>query len=329
MKKLTGAEAGVWAVVVTYNPDVEILRRLIGALQPQVAGIVIVDNASSSGSTAFFVQPLANNVILFPMQANLGIAAAQNAGVEQAMRLGAEYVYLSDQDSVPSDSLIGELLAVLVSAHPSPVGAVGPSTVDSRTGHVAPFVVERAHFPRRWLVPTDAAKLPPVVEVGFLISSGSLIPVNVLKKIGGMRSRYFIDHVDTEWCFRARAAGYVVLGVPSVLLEHQLGDSVTSVWFFGKRHVMYHSPLRDYYMFRNTILMLSDVPIPWGWRMYLSWRLVMFAGYFLIFAGDRFLRLRRMTQGLIHGLLGRSGKLDVATGRCHDLPETLLEPERC
>lgn len=328
MKKLTGVETGVWAVVVTYNPDVEILRRLIESLRRQLAGIVIVDNASSSGSAAFLAEPFSGNVFFMSMPENLGIAAAQNVGVEQAIRSGAEYIYLSDQDSVPSDSMIGELLAVLTSPHPHPVGAVGPSTVDSRNGHVAPFVVERSHFPRRWHVPTGNAKLPQIVEVGFLIASGSLVPVDVIKKIGGMRSRYFIDHVDTEWCFRARAAGYVVLGVPSVLLEHQLGDSVTSVWFFGWRHVMYHSPLRDYYMFRNTILMLGDVPIPWGWRLYLSWRLVMFAGYFLTFSGDRLLRLRRMTQGLIHGLLRRSGKLDVTTGRCHDLPETLLEPER-
>lgn len=327
MKKMTGVEAGVWAVVVTYNPDTEILQRLISALVPQVAGVVVVDNASSPNISTLLRESDSQNVILIPMHENLGIAEAQNAGVEQAMRYGAEFIYLSDQDSVPSETLVAELLAVLISNHACPVAAVGPATVDTRTGHVSTFVVERYRFPRRWRCPSGAGKSPHVLEVGFLIASGTLIPIDVIKRIGGMRSQYFIDHVDTEWCFRAKTAGYVLLGVPSVLLEHQLGDSVSSVWFFGWRNVMYHSPLRDYYMFRNTILMIGDVSMSWIWRGYLIWRLVMFAGYFLTFSSDRWLRLKRMSLGLIHGLRRRSGRFDIATGRCHQLPETLFESE--
>jgi rhamnosyltransferase len=142
-----------------------------------------------------------------------------------------------------------------------------------------------------------------------------------------MRSQYFIDHIDTEWSFRARKAGYRLIGVPAARLEHRLGDSVRRVWFFGWRQVMAHSPLRDYYMFRNTLLMLRDTPMGMWWRLHFLWRLLQFGVYFLGFAHGRWLRCRRMVLGLWHGIRGAGGRLDPATGACARLPVSPLEPE--
>ncbi len=316
----------IWAIVVTYNPDAGALTRLIEALAPQVATVLVVDNASASDVGSLLASSTFRNVIVKRMPENVGIAAAQNVGIDEAIRAGAAFIYLSDQDSVPSSSMVAKLSSVLTSTQGKLAAAVGPASVDGRTGQVSFFVVERPGLPRRWQAPWDSERMEKALEVGFLISSGTLMPVEVIKKIGGMRSRYFIDHVDTEWCFRAKAAGYALLGVPDARLFHQLGDSVKRVWFFGSRQVMYHSPLRDYYMFRNTLLMLYDAPMSWMWRVYLLFRLVQFAGYFLVFAQDRVVRLRRMVLGLRHGLLGQGGRLDLDTGLCHVLPRSPLEP---
>jgi len=140
-----------------------------------------------------------------------------------------------------------------------------------------------------------------------------------------MRNDYFIDHVDTEWSFRAKQMGYRMVGVPSAVMEHSLGDEVKAIWFFGKRQVSYHSPLRDYYMFRNTLLMLRDVSIPFVWRLHFIWRLVQFAGYFLTFAPSRWERLSKMSLGLYHGLKNVRGKLDVTSSLCRDIPATLID----
>lgn len=320
----------VIAVVVSFNPDTGDFLKLLEALQPQVANVVVVDNGSSSDLTSIMAQWSGQNVELLQMQENFGIAAAQNTGIERAMKLGADFVLLSDQDSVPSSSMVAELLAAVKSAHADPVAppvaAVGPATVDSRTGRASFFVIERSGIPRMWQPPADIKKLPPIIEVEFLIASGTLIPIDVIKRIGAMRSNYFIDHVDTEWCFRAKAAGYRVLGVPASRLEHQLGDAVKRIWFFGSRQVMYHSPLRDYYMFRNTLQMLRDTPMSWIWKIHFLWRLMQFAGYFLMFAGERWLRLQRMTMGLVHGLKGLSGCLETKTNRCRAVPLSGIEP---
>ncbi|OIQ73715.1 glycosyl transferase family 2 [mine drainage metagenome] len=316
----------VIAVVVSFNPDASAFVKLMEALLPQVACLIVVDNASSSDITEILAPWSERNVELMQMPDNFGIAAAQNIGIERAITLGADFVLLSDQDSVPFPSMVNELLAAISADHAFPVAAVGPVAVDSRTGKASFWVVERTGIPRRLQPPTDSENLPPFISVSFLIASGTLIPVDVIKKIGAMRSNYFIDHVDTEWCFRAKAEGYMLLGVPSSRMEHRLGDEVKRIWFFGFRQVMYHSPLRDYYMFRNTLLMIRDTSMSWVWKIHFLFRLVQFAGYFLIFSEDRCLRFKRMTLGLIHGLNAVRGRFDATVNRCSFLPVSDIEP---
>ena len=69
----------------------------------------------------------------------------------------------------------------------------------------------------------------------------------------------------------------------------------------------HHSPLRDYYMFRNSILLAREPYVPLRWKLYFLSRLVQFAGFFLPFAPERGQRLRMMATGILHGLQGRTG----------------------
>lgn len=303
----------VIAIVITYNPREAELLDLLRALHTQVGHTIVVDNASQSnissivGSLGF----IKSEVLIMPT--NIGIAAAQNAGIERAMRIGASHILLSDQDSLPAVNMVDELLYAIMNysrTYPyKKIAAAGPATVDSRSGKLATFVVENAGLPQRWKFPKDATKIPAHLEVGFLIASGTLIPIDAFKDIGMMQSSYFIDHVDTEWCFRAKAAGYILLGIPLARLKHSLGDTVKQIWFFGTRQVMYHTPQRDYYMFRNTLLMLRQTRMSMIWKLHFLFRIFQFAAYFLVFANQRRYRSFCMLKGLMHGYLGTSGPL--------------------
>jgi len=321
----------VIAVVVTFNADKSDLGSLLDALLSQVEHIVVVDNASLSDMASALVPWRGKNVELLQMPENFGIAAAQNAGIERAMALDADFVLLSDQDSHPPASMVSELLGAMIPAGSDKeigqVAAVGPTHVDRRTGQASFFLMERSGIPRRSRSTDVRKNRSSHIEVSFLMASGTLIPIQVIKKIGGMRSSYFIDHVDTEWCFRAKAAGFRLIGIPACRLAHRLGDSVSQVWFFGNRQVMHHSPLRDYYMFRNTILMLRDTPMSFIWRFYFLWRLVQFAGYFLVFSENRRERCRLMCLGLMHGFAGTRGRLETDKYQCNAIPVSNIEQQ--
>jgi rhamnosyltransferase len=341
----------VCAVVVTFNPEFDPLRALLRALHAQVGRIFLIDNGSTD-DVAAQLPPEAANAIEFVRNAqNLGIAAAQNQGAARALAWsGCRYVLLSDQDSLPSAYMVWRLRQTLErdrndainNSEDKPgrpfgyaagsLAAVGPWSIDIRSGARAVLVVDPKGWPVRWLPEPRPVRprAPPQVpyEVSFLIASGCLIPAGVLKTLGGMRSNYFIDHVDTEWCLRARAAGYRLFIVPDAILNHRLGDSTQRVWFFGFRHVAHHSPLRDYYMFRNTILMLGDVSLTSPWRLHLLVRLVLFAAYFVVFGNRRIRRMRFMALGVAHGLRRRSGRLQPDTLVLDALDPTSLDPVR-
>ena len=165
-----------------------------------------------------------------------------------------------------------------------------------------------------------------VVFASFLISSGTLIDLHKLIELCGMRSEYFIDHVDTEWCLRALVKGYQLLGIHNAKMIHSLGDKAKKFWFFGMRNISEHTPLRDYYMFRNTLLMLKDVTMSFTWRIFLLFRLVEFFVFFLIFSKERSLRFQLMILGLRHGYSNIRGRLDLKTLKCDPIARTSLDP---
>jgi len=120
----------VIAVVVSYNPDINDFVKVFETLLPQVAYAVVVDNASFSDMAVILAHWSGKKIELLRMQENFGIAAAQNLGIERAMTLGADFVLLLDQDSVPSPSMVAELLGAITSAQSDggmPVAAVGPA----------------------------------------------------------------------------------------------------------------------------------------------------------------------------------------------------------
>jgi rhamnosyltransferase len=296
------------AIVVTYNPDLDVLSREFELVISQVHKIWLIDNASTS-SLATWVDDLGlhDKLELVQMPANLGLGAAQNAGIQLARAAGATHVLILDQDSQPMPDMVDRLLAASVQLQSAgvPVAAVAPVYADCATGPASGFVR------LGWLDFKKQAILPgqDVVEADFVISSGSLIPVSVLDDIGLMDERLFIDHVDTEWCLRAQSKGYKLFGVPGARMVHTLGDRRTRIWFLRWRNVPYHSPFRYYYILRNSLLMQRRSYMPIKWRVAELIRCCRVVCFYGLFSPQRGACLRMMWRGIADGLRGVSGPM--------------------
>ncbi|CAG9177775.1 rhamnosyltransferase [Cupriavidus respiraculi] len=302
------AMPSVCAVIVSYRPQVAHVAACVARLRESGNGVVIVDNGSDATTLAALdaiaVGPYER---VLPMGSNVGIGAAQNAGIRDALATGFRFVMLLDQDSLPDENMAERLLAArhsLVQAGRR-VAAVGPVTVDSRTGVRGAFVCfDGIRIGRR-----QCTCGQPAVQADFLIASGMLISADVFEAVGGMSEDMFIDHVDTEWCLRARSKGYALFGVCDALLRHTLGDSVVRVWMGRWREVSVHAPARNYYVFRNTILMLRRTPMPFAWRVAHVLRLAQFFVFFGVIGSSRSARLRYMLRGIADGLRNRGGPI--------------------
>jgi len=286
-------------VVVFYRPDEHCIRR---ANRLSKFGLcVVVDNTEQSHSGRDL--GLDESIVYVSNGANLGIATALNQGVNCLIEAGYAMALLFDQDSEPSEGLLNELPRALarVLSGGGRVALIGPAYEDLRLGGTAPFV--RFRFPALKRIPPVGTEL---IDVDFLITSGSCLNLAAWDDIGPMDDSLFIDFVDVEWCVRARKARYSILGVPFLRLAHELGDSPIRV--FGRNYPS-HSPVRHYYLFRNAIALVKRPYMPWSWKanelLKLPVRIVIYG----LWLAPRMEHLRMASLGIWHGLLGRMGAL--------------------
>jgi rhamnosyltransferase len=246
----SGLETGsqVCAILISYHPDAELPRRAARILG-EAGALVIVDNGSGEDTHAMLRRIAADaRVSLVLNSTNLGVASALNLGVERARALGFTWVLLLDQDSELHAGMLTSLIEVRA-AYPEParVAVIGAGFGDE----------------------TRAAPAAAWQEVESVITSGSLIPLAVHTAIGPFRDEFFIDYVDSEYCFRARAQGYRVLRTAKPLMSHTIGAPTRHDLLGKPKWTTNHSPDRRYYIARNDTVMLRE----YGGYAFGSWAL--------------------------------------------------------
>ena len=291
---------GVTAIVVSYQPDLARLGELLKSVAPQTDSVVVVDNGSGEDVAGFVAARGDLRVHVLSLGKNVGIAAAHNVGARWASERGAKFVLLMDQDSVPEPGMV----ATLKLAHEdlvaggNKVAAIGPRFRDPQTGHLAPHV----RFGRIRFIPVACEPTQTVVLTDFLISSGSLISIDVLDAVGGMDEALFIDQVDTEWVLRARAKGYQVWGHCEASMNHSLGEERRRVWLGRWREIPLHKAFRYYYMFRNSVLLQRRKYPCWAWRRVDTVRLLQIFVFLILFHPQRLQAIQSMLRGLWDGI---------------------------
>lgn len=280
-------QAAVCAVVVTYNPCLQKLHDLLGSLSASGHPFMVVDNHSKN-FTAFstWVGSLYGCIQITSLARNLGQAAAINHAFDVLTERNYSLALLFDQDSAIKDDFVTGMLQVWSGAQalaPNRVAAIGPRLVDPRNGQKMPFRLFQRLFEQQ---ASEANQEPSLIESAFLITSGSLISLNAVRDLGPMRTDYFIDNVDLEWCFRARHRGYRLFGTDHVTMSHHIGEDGDSFWV-RKGFVVQHSALRYYYSTRNRLHLHRQAHAPWVWRVKDMVRFAIKTTYLLTFSSAR------------------------------------------
>jgi len=304
----TNRKEKICGIIVTYFPISNQLAKLIKSISCQVDEIVIVDNTpeiETKGSCLGEVD--FNNVTYIKNNENLGVSLAHNLGLAWARDNGCSFALLLDQDSYPMDGMIKALLHGYheLLKKGIRVAAVGPCFRDERMSESTAFIKFRGFR----LIRTKCGKdNEEFIEADYLISSGSLIPIDILDEIGDMNESLFIDYIDIEWGLRAKREGYKIYGICAAKMIHSLSDSIKQYWFFGKREAPVRSPLRHYYLFRNGIYMLKQGWIPIQWKVNEGVRIMIRFLFYIVYTSQRVEHLRKMSYGIWHGFVGEMGE---------------------
>jgi len=284
----------ICAVVVTYHPDGGLDQRL-ARIARQIPKIVVVDNHSGETEVTWLRQLESRHRFdLILNEDNLGIAAALNQGVARVVDEDIKWVLLLDQDSEILDDIVEVLRLVYESVEDKcQIGVIGGNYINKTTGM------------KRYRIDS----LNKFKEKTVAITSGSLIPLRTFSSIGNFMEDLFIDHVDHEFCLRARSERLKIFISEQPIIKHSIGPSFQTK-FLGKNiETTNHSALRRYYMTRNLIFLIKNY-----WKREPEWLFrmvkIQFILYLIMLAAEeqRLEKLMMIFLGLWHGVRGKSGR---------------------
>jgi GT2 family glycosyltransferase len=160
---------------------------------------------------------------------NVGFAAGNNPAMAAALRRGADYVMLLNDDTEAAPDLLN-LLADAAAARPE-AGLIGPRILfHSRRDLIwfsgADFERGRCDFayPCAGLAEAECPAGEPLAT-DFMTGCCVMASRAALEKVGLLDEKFFLYWEDSDWALRAAAAGFYSLLVPQARVWHKVSSS--------------------------------------------------------------------------------------------------------
>lgn len=297
------------AVVVLFHPSEAHVSNLI-RLRRFVNDIVAVDN-SPVLDTRLHQRVRDVDIDIVANFNSGGVAGAYNLGLERLIERGCELLFIFDQDSHVPDDYFTQMLddcLTLGSAH----FLVGPKIFDINVNRYLP-----AHVLRRLsLTPVPITdKKHGLLPCASIITSGSMMSAETYRAVGPFLEDYFIDHVDTEYCFRATCKGVPIYVNTSVLLKHEVGKRTDHNFLLFKLIQWNTSPLRQYYSARNCIHISRSYGARFPLLILINVITVQQILSIAFYEKDKRKKFTAMLVGILDGIRGRYGSFEACRPR--------------
>jgi GT2 family glycosyltransferase len=240
----------VWIVVLNWNGGADTIACLqsLDRLLYRERRIVLVDNGSTDGSVGMLRGATwESKVEIIETGKNLGYAGGNNLGIRYAVDCGADFVLVLNNDTTVDPMLLNELIGA-ANRHPE-AGCFGPwifYTHDPERLWFAGAVwdSDSLAFAQRGKDRVASDVSVQATNTDYVCGAALFLRANVARQIGLFDERFFLVFEESDWCYRARRAGFACLMVPSARVWHKVGAS------FGSEA----SPLRTYFSARNKLL---------------------------------------------------------------------------
>jgi len=223
-------------VVILYHPDIKQLSENINTYVLGLKQLYIYDNSEIQTPG---IEAALNN--LHPcikyqfFNNNEGIAKRLNQAVEAAMQTQYDYFLTMDQDSSFKPGDFEKYKSLIQKEEYTKVAQFGINC--------QPQITMSSEQPQEALT---------------LITSGSILNLSLIKKVGDFNEDLFIDFVDAEFSYRVVQHGLINLIFSNIQLNHALGNLVSgrSLLTFKKTLRIIHAPIRAFYITRNGLFLL-------------------------------------------------------------------------
>ena len=226
----------ITGVVILYEP-VEGTLKNIASYIDKINLLYIIDNSNETYPfVTKFIENRPEKTTYIFNNGNLGVAAALNIAINKALEDGYSYLLTMDQDSYFEEGSLEILINSLADLNSA--------------GIVSPFHKNRFF--------TNPPKIKGPEEVSDVMTSGNIVNLSAIKKIGNFKEDYFIDYVDIEFCLRLRKNNFKIIRINNSFLVHNEAN-VTHKKIFGFTvYPQNHSAARWYYKIRNYLYLEKE-----------------------------------------------------------------------
>jgi hypothetical protein len=201
--------------------------------------LLLVDNGSSDGSAAA-ARKAFPDVEVLETGSNLRFAGGNNAGMRLALSSGADFLILLNNDTLVDPGFVSRLMERMQQ--------------DLRCSIVAPKILYAGEPDRLWFAggavslwsgtmrhigirETDRGQHDSPLEIDYASGCCLMIRRSIVERIGMLDETYRMYGEDTDWCMRARRAGYTVWYEPSAKIWHRVSVSVGGhLSWYKQRH---------------------------------------------------------------------------------------------
>lgn len=234
----------VGVVILNYKVK-DLTVKCINSVKKSTFGnaeIIVVDNNSED----CLVEEMKDfpDVIFISNKENLGYCGGNNVGIKKALADGSEIVLILNADTTIGSLTIEKLVAVV---EKEDVGVAGPKILfgDKKILWYAGgiFDCDNVLGKHRGVDETDRGQYDLEEETDYISGAAMMIKKEVFEKIGFFDERYFLYYEDSDFCFRAKRAGFNLIYVPKAEVYHENAKSTG----LG-------SSLQDYFITRNRML---------------------------------------------------------------------------
>ncbi len=244
----------VVCVVLNLNRRTDTLECLesIAAGSYGTIRAIVLDAGSSDGSVQAVRASFPQTQVIELTQ-NLGYAGNNNTGIRAALDQGADWVFVLAEDVVLDHECLARLVEV-AEGDPS-IGIVGPMVYH----HDEPGVIQSAggRLSARCVAwhlgqnEPDRGQFREPHHVEWISGCAILVRRSVIDEVGMLDPRFFYYCEETEWCVRARKAGWRIVQVPGA-----------GIWHKGVQRDYRPKPSVTHHATRNRLLMLSKHHAP-------------------------------------------------------------------
>jgi len=197
---------------------------------------VVVDNGSTDGS-AQAIRSTFPKITLLQNKQNLGYAQGNNVGIRYALSKGASHLLILNNDTTVSPDFLAAFLNTM-KAHPNiaVLGAKPHLYADqNRLDHLGGmWNAQKGTFDLIGLH-EEASKWTTLQSLDYVCGCALFAKAEVFQKIGGFEPRFFLFWEESDWCFRARKAGFPSYFCPDAKLYHKVSASFSG----EKAHTTY------------------------------------------------------------------------------------------